>query len=151
VYKYGGIYLDVNTEIIKDLDIFLNDQMFIGFEQDNKIAAGMFGAKKRHPVIGNALKGYKKERLLNKNNEINFATINDRVQPELIKLGLTLDNSPQKLNGVTVYPKEYFNPRYWNSSAQDKITSNTYMIHYYGASWHNKITKEKLNKITKFN
>ena len=149
VYDYGGVYLDVNTEIVQNMDKLLNDDMFIGFEQDNRIAPSVFGAKKRHPIIKRVLEVYRKERLVNQKGEINYATIiNDRVQPELLKIGLKRDGKSQKLNGVTVYSKEYFQPRYWNSPLQDKITKNTYTIHYFGASWHDPTQRKKLNHLT---
>jgi hypothetical protein len=45
---------------------------------------------------------------------------------------------------VTVYPKEYFQPLYWDSPKQDKVTKNTYTEHHYGASWHDEKARELL-------
>ena len=32
VYKYGGIYMDTDVELVKELDTFLNDRMYCGWE-----------------------------------------------------------------------------------------------------------------------
>ena len=145
MYEYGGVYLDVKTEILKPLDDLLDHEMFVGFEQDNMIQMGVFGAKERHPIIKNILsKYYEKEHLLDEGGIVNIRTINDRAQEELLKLGMKAENSFQQLNGFTVYPKEYFCPRYWNSSRQDTITDNTYTIHYFGGSWHGEHDRKRL-------
>ncbi|MCL2280810.1 glycosyl transferase [Candidatus Saccharibacteria bacterium] len=147
MYKFGGIYMDVNTKVFKNLDKFLNEDMFMGFEQDNHIAGCIFGAKKHHPFIKKIIKNfYKREHLIDENGEINLRTINSRMQEELIKMGMNPEDSFQKLKDITVYPKEYFCPRYWNSPKQDRITDNTYTMHYFGASWHDKDTRERLEQ-----
>jgi mannosyltransferase OCH1-like enzyme len=146
LYEFGGIYIDINTKVLKTFDNLLDAEMFVGFEQDNLIAGCIFGAKKRHLFIKKIINDYySRERLLDDAGKINFRTINNRMQEQLTKMGLKSDNTFQKLNsGIIVYPKEYFCPRYWNSPKEDKITKNTYSIHYFGASWHDKETRNQL-------
>lgn len=144
LYEYGGIYLDVNTEILQNLDRFLDNDMFVGFEQDSYPAFSLFGSLPNNKIIGEVLERYKNESLYLSNGEINFSTINNRFEPYLTKLGMKRDNSLQKLHGVTVYPKEFFQPAYWNSSIIDNFTQNTYSVHYFGASWHDKETRSRL-------
>lgn len=145
IYEFGGIYLDVNTKVLKNFDQLLENEMFVGFEQDNKIQMGVFGAKERHPLIKKLLdEYYRREHLLDVKGVVNLRTINDRAQEELLKLGMKPENSFQQLSNITVYPKEYFCPRYWNSSRQDSLTGNTYTIHYFGASWHNEEVRNRL-------
>jgi glycosyltransferase involved in cell wall biosynthesis len=148
VYEFGGIYIDVNTDVVKNLDSLLDVDLFIGFEQDNKIAAGIFGAKKGYAVVGSVLKSYKRERLIKDNGKLSMATINDRFELVLMKRGLLKDNTLQIYDDFTVYPKEYFHPRYWNSPEQDKLTANTFAVHFYGASWHDDDKRSFFNKLT---
>ena len=103
--------------------------MFIGFEQDGVIAPSVFGARKGHRIIKTLLDRYKSESLFSERGDINLTTINNRLQPILIEAGMRPDNSLQKLADIVVYPKSYFQPRYWNSARQDEITKNTYTIH----------------------
>lgn len=147
VYKYGGVYIDVNTELIRGFDDFLADDGFIGFEQQNMIQMGVFGFKKEHPFVKRLLNLYTKEPIIiDDKDKINSRTINSRTQELLLQIGMIPNNSFQKLKGITVYPKEFFCPRYWNSSRQDPITENTVAIHYYGASWHDHIGKKQLSR-----
>lgn len=38
LYKYGGIYLDIDVEILKSIDELLTNEMFLGFEDLNYVA-----------------------------------------------------------------------------------------------------------------
>ena len=46
LYKYGGIYLDTDMELIKKLDVFLKHHAFTAFESRELISAGIIGAEK---------------------------------------------------------------------------------------------------------
>lgn len=143
VYEYGGVYLDVNTEVLKPFDDLLKDGFFIGFEQDEKVAPSVFGAKRGHWLLKTILGVYSRDNLFLPNGEMDLSIINDRFQNELLKIGLKPKNALQSIgDDIKVYPKEYFQPRYWNSPRQDLITKNTYTIHYFGASWHDEKTKK---------
>jgi hypothetical protein len=146
LYEFGGIYLDVNTEILQSFDRFLDDKMFVGFEQNNTVAGCIFGAKRHHPFIKKMIGIYKHEHLINEQGKVNLKTINSRMQEQLVAIGMKPKDSFQKLRNITVYPKEYFCPRYWNSSEQDPITLNTYSIHYFAASWQDEEVQELLRQ-----
>lgn len=148
IYEFGGIYLDVNTKVLKRFDKFLEDDMFIGFEQEGHIAPSIFGAKRHHPLIKKMLDIYANESLFLEDGNINYTTINNRLQPILVDMGMKPDNTLQNMQGLTVYPKKYFHPRYWNSALQDDITSDTHTIHYFGASWLADERREWMNFIT---
>ena len=49
IYNYGGIYLDTDVEIIKNFDGLLNNELFMGIQQNDSFATtGLgFGAKKK--------------------------------------------------------------------------------------------------------
>ena len=79
LYEFGGIYIDVNTTVLKSFDDLLDNEMFVGFEQDNLIAGCFFGAKKNHQFIKTIIDDYySKEHLINSAGEINFRTINNQ-------------------------------------------------------------------------
>ena len=46
VYNYGGIYLDTDVELIKNLDDLLKNPSFFGFESEKSVALGLaFGGE----------------------------------------------------------------------------------------------------------
>ena len=52
VYEYGGIYLDTDVEVLRNLDDLLYQEAYLGFESNLYIATGLgFVARKNHPII----------------------------------------------------------------------------------------------------
>jgi hypothetical protein len=45
-----------------------------------------------------------------------------------------MENNVQMLDGVTIYPTDYFAPKS-NTTGELNITENTHSIHHYDASW----------------
>ena len=65
----------------------------------------------------------------------------------LCNYGLQDINGIQEVAGITIYPKEYFNPLSSNTGKLE-ITPNTHSIHWYTMSW--MTPKQRLrSKITK--
>lgn len=138
LYTIGGIYLDTDVEIVKNIDIFLNDEAFSGFEDEKMIPTGIIGSKKGNLWIKRNLEYYKEY-------ESFTTTPNTKIITEisLKEYGLILNNKKQILkNQVTIYPKEYFCPK---SHYTEKIemTSKTYAIHHFSGSWLSNYQKLK--------
>lgn len=153
LYRYGGIYLDTDMEVIKPLDNLLEHSSFGGLE-DYFIGFGIWGCNKYDKFISEVLKYY---------NNLNYDDYKDRSDELVIQIHLTLiakylgyKDSRNKVsyfyNEVAIYPKEYFYPKkhLWKETL---ITENTYTIHHYEGSWRkpNQILRSKCkNGIFKF-
>ena len=70
----------------------------------------------------------------NNASKTGIATIVKYTSEVLSKHGLKNINKIQLLEGVYIYPKEYFCPKDY-VTGKLKITNNTVAIHHYGASW----------------
>ena len=57
--------------------------------------------------------------------------------------GLTPENGLQELDGITVFPAEYFCPKSFEDGVLRK-TKNTYSIHHFDASWFSDESKQKM-------
>ncbi|MEG3014591.1 MAG: glycosyltransferase [Cetobacterium sp.] len=141
LYNEGGIYLDSDMQILKNLDIFLKDKVFLGLEDKKQVSAGIIGAEKGHEFIKKVLEFYEKDIW-----EINIYTIPAIIEYVLKKnynLSI-LDNEITTLtDGIKLYPYEYFYPYHFTEEfSYEKITKNTYGIHWWGKSWHGN--KKKL-------
>lgn len=150
IYKYGGIYLDTDVELLKSLDILLELQGFAGFDHGKHCAFGLgFGAIPKLPIIKELRDDYDNITFLRKENGEFNETPCPVFQTEiLLKKGLKLNNSMQKIAGLTIFPAEYFDPKDFYSG-KIHLTENTCSIHHYDASWVNAgpglIRKERLN------
>ena len=59
VYEQGGIYLDLDVEIIKPFDDLLDNKAFFGFENNDYVASGLgFGGEKGSTAVKSMLDEY---------------------------------------------------------------------------------------------
>ena len=58
IKEYGGIYLDIDQELIKPLDKFLTHRAFLGFMREDSVSMGIIGAELNHPTICDLFKHY---------------------------------------------------------------------------------------------
>lgn len=144
VYQNGGIYFDVDVEVVKSIDDLLDNPAFFGFETDKFVATGLgFGAEKGNPIVKTMIDEY--DQLIDgKHGTIGCPILNTKA---LQKHGLVLNGEKQKLDYATVFPIPFFNP-YDDPTGRLNKTENTYSIHWYGKSWLDKktIIRSKLMK-----
>lgn len=150
VYNEGGIYLDTDVEVVKGLDPLLDNDAYMGFEDDTYVNTGSgFGAVKGHAFLLENMRAYDTEAVTDEKG--NFIGISCPVYTTRLLNDGGLKNDAgiiQNVCGVTVYPKEYFCP-YNYITGVTKITDNTYSVHLYSMSWLGKtqIYKSKITKI----
>ena len=144
LYYYGGIYLDTDVEIIKNIDIFLSNRMFAGFESKTSIAPGLIlGSESGNILFKEILQTYEKESFYLPNGKLNMKTVVKRMTDILVYKGLKLDGGKQTVQEMTIYPVEYFCP-IDRDTCRLRITPNTYSIHHYTGSWLSKGDKIKI-------
>ena len=138
LYQYGGIYFDTDVEVIKPFNEIVANNGFMGFEGDEEIAgvaAGLgIGCNAGLGIIFQILHLYETLHFINIDGSYNLRTVVEYVTNILIKNGLKLENKIQILDGLTIYPTEYFAPKS-NRTGKMNITENTLSIHHYDASW----------------
>ena len=125
LYKYGGIYLDTDVQVIKPFsNEMLSTSFFIGKEAGNYIGTGVIGAEKGNAVIKKLLDFY--------NDKI--WSVKYYINPIIFKNVLGNLNT-QQIN-MKIYPQVYFSP--YSPNSNDifvNITDKTYCIHWYNANW----------------
>lgn len=147
LYKYGGLYFDTDVEVIKSMDDIINKGPFMGCEKSytkgatpNKLGVA--------PGLGlgvNPGLGLYKE-ILNLYSTLDYNSSNNKTVVSyttelLCQKGLTNTPDIQAVEGVYIYPKDYFCPMDYKTGKLEK-SENTRSIHHYSASWHGP--KEKL-------
>ena len=110
IEKYGGIYFDTDVEVIKSYDDILGNGAFFGLEKDGTLATGLgFGAEKGNWLVRAMLDDYTGRHFCinGKEDSTPCPILNSRVA---IEHGFSLENKKETINGITCYPKKYFNP-----------------------------------------
>lgn len=135
LYNYGGIYFDTDMEVLKKIDNLLNDDLFIGYEANKKIAAGVIGVKeKNNKYIKDLIDYYDNMEEFNEDIVFQYA-IPNIITKEFSKFDKKCENGIDIFdNNIYVYPEEYFYPINYDYSRK-VYTDNTCMVHYYSASW----------------
>lgn len=136
LYHVGGIYLDMDVELIKNFDKFLDKPAFSGFENPDFLQSGVIGAMPRHPWIKCFFDYYKTKPFIQADGSMNLipnvrfmTTISEK------KFGLISGNEFQILkDDVHIYPNDYFCPMVWETK-EIILTQNTHCIHHFAASW----------------
>lgn len=134
VYDNGGIYLDTDVELLRNIDFLLEEKCFLATDQHGKrIATGLgFGAEKNNPVIKEMLEVYYYTSFdVNKKMEIQCPILNTNV---VKKYGFEFSTDIRKYSDATVYPPKYFDPL-GTGNSQDLLGEDTVSIHHYSASW----------------
>lgn len=135
IYQYGGIYLDTDVELIKNLDDMLYQPAFMGFEDDKYVALGLgFGATARLQEIRELRDCYDSLHFRDADGGLNLMPA-PRIQTEYLKrLGLRQNGEYQRVKNIVIYPEKMFSGK---SPYNRRILLKSYTksIHHYDASW----------------
>lgn len=145
VYNYGGIYLDTDVELIKNIDEILNYDSFFASEDNIHISTGLgFGSKRNSELIKNMMNDYMKLSFIDKSGNIDKTTCpirNTNTIENYLRTKVNFD-SKKIINKTCFFPKEYFCPLDYETKKMN-ITENTYSIHWFNGSWLTKFEKFK--------
>lgn len=133
--KYGGLYLDTDVEIIGDIESLLKDEPIMGFEYSGYVASGliMYFPQPHHKVLKDMMSII--ELKSNTLDDPNFkSTMVVWFSDYLKDHGLINNGKEQYVEGIHIYPNDYFCPINPTWKFQ-KFTSNTVTIHHYYGSW----------------
>lgn len=144
LYEHGGIYFDTDVEVIKPIDDIIAKGPFMGFEinpcaerPNGAVNPGLgLGVGAGHDLYKEIIDAYGQFQFMNTNGELNQTTVVIYTSNILIKKGLTAKKGIQQVDGIFLYPKEYFNPLDDNTGRL-VITENTHSIHWYSKTWLN--------------
>lgn len=147
LYNYGGIYLDTDVEVLKTFDSLIKLKGFMGFENEELVAAGVIGSIKNNEFIGELLRLYNNKHFLVKgkaNTVTNVRTITNL----LLENGLIQNDKYQEVykDNMIILPSDYFYPLKLGDK-KPIITKNTFCIHWYEGSWLTWYQKIKINLI----
>lgn len=143
LYNHGGVYFDTDVEVIRRMDDIIAKGAFMGFELDNvksakkvlSINPGVgLGAEKGNPIYAEILKGFEQLNYYLPDGTRNPFTMIPMVTRMMQDRGLVLKDEMQTIDGITIYPNEYFNP-FDDITGVLRKTANTRSIHWYAKTW----------------
>ncbi|MDA3053091.1 glycosyltransferase [Campylobacter sp. JMF_01 NE2] len=146
LYEFGGIYMDTDMELLKNIDELLDNKAFIGFESPEYVNSAIFGCEMKSDLVKQILNYYSSHKFMLENNQLNTTTIVAIVTNILSKYDLKQNGELQTVAGCRVYPSDYFYPKNFDTN-KINFTNNTYGIHHYDGSWLDEKEKFKIEQM----
>ena len=109
IYKYGGIYLDTDVEMLSRPDKLLGYDGFYGSQRNYWINLGVgFGAKKGNEYILQMLNEYSKYSFIKEDGSLNLVASPYYQTSFWIKQGLNCNNELQIINNNIFIPTDFY-------------------------------------------
>lgn len=127
LYETGGVYLDIDMQILRPIDDLLQYDFFIGYESEKYLGVGLYGASKNNIILKDLLDFYE-----NKIYDEGLFTI-----PKILTTIIN-EKGYFNLENTKYLEKRYFYPFSLNEKFDSScIKVDTYAIHWWNASWSN--------------
>lgn len=134
MYHFGGIYMDTDVEVTRNLDEFLVHQGFSGFESETQIPTGIMAAEKGFPLFKHLLSYYDGRHFVGADGSLDTTTNVQIITDMLLPRGFVPNGTFQIVEGFALYPRDYFCPLDDATGILYK-SSNTATIHWFNKSW----------------
>jgi hypothetical protein len=135
LYNHGGIYMDTDVEVLKNLDPFLHHEAFSGFEDNCNVPTGIMASVKNGQWAKDMLEYYNGRAFLDRNNNPELISNVEIITSLMKDKGLELNNTHQEMkNYITFYPSDVFCPKS-HETGLISLTKNTVCIHHFAGSW----------------
>lgn len=148
LYNYGGIYLDMDVEVIKSFNPFLSLKTILCYESDSpntypEVAA--FGAEKGAEWIKECLNYYSGKKFITSKGKFNTTPLPQVIRKILKKnkykfvevsdINESLKATRDK--NIGIFTSDFFSPKSYKTNII-KLTENTICIHHFAGTWKSK-------------
>lgn len=145
LYEYGGIYMDTDMEVLRNIDEFLIYDGFVCTESRHTVCTAIIAAKPHAEWVKELLDEYQQISFVKEDGSLDILPNTKRLQRYLEKkYSYHWADTVQELEeGFVIFPQEYFSPLNCFTGVLN-LTDNTYTFHHYDNTW--KSNKDKLKK-----
>lgn len=136
IHEYGGVYLDTDVELLKNIDVLLMNDSFCGFENSTYVNFGSgIGAKKGNQILRELKEHFDSIEFILEDGTLNQTT-GPVIQTGIMKRhGLECNGEFQIVDGMTVYPSRIICGMNPHSFRLERNPVYTYAIHHFAGSW----------------
>jgi hypothetical protein len=146
VYHFGGIYLDMDIEVIKPFDKLLEREFFFARENNANysVEAGCFGAEQGNMFIKKCMEYYETHNFFDPSKlniilQLKPGERHEFVQPMIlpeVMSGVMAEN--RVFQEYELFPYTYFTTKNSTTGTID-LKEHTFSIHHYAGSYHSRM------------
>ena len=132
LYQYGGIYLDMDVELLAPLAPFLRADSFFCRQEDGTLELGSgFGVQTKDSLIGELLDTYRDRKFI-----LEDGSMDKTPQPEWIDVVLNQNGIKKNHDSQVIANRLILSNDYISCSAGDHSTQNAKLgIHWHNGGW----------------
>lgn len=134
LYKYGGIYLDTDVEVLKSFNPFLTETGFLGFENRTTVGTAVMACEKGADFARRMIEYYRSHPFIDNLGNINLTTNVTILNSILEEKGMKRENKNQVIDSIKIMQRDFFYPKKV-SEEEFFATENTFCIHRMKGSW----------------
>lgn len=143
LFKYGGVYLDTDVEMLKKPDELLYTNAFCTFDGSLLPNTAISGASPRNDIIRDLRDYYKDRHFLRDDGTLDMTVCTVHHYRVLKKYGLIADDSLQRIKGMVIYPMIIQSVN--GHTMQMRLSDKAYFAHYCALSWlDNSLHKQRM-------
>lgn len=148
---HGGIYLDTDVELLRPFDELLQNDVVLGFEQNNFVCTSTMLARKNSRLIGHFLDAYDEKTFVRDDGSWDLTTNVQMLTDIMVSMGLRRNNQTQilsysEMENVLVLEQQYLSP--FNCISKIRCdNASTYTVHHFKSSWSNVRFRIKMGLI----
>ena len=137
LYEFGGVYLDLDIECLKDLTPLLNAPFTVGIEDSEVVNNAVIIAEKGHPFLRWCMGYMDRFEFTEKEVELEtgprmFTRMADEWGWRVGRIGQFTHTIPH----IRILAPEYFYPYHYTETYDPQfITDKTYCVHHWAHSW----------------
>lgn len=135
LYREGGIFLDTDVELVKNIDDLLYQPAFAGIDHSGNVSAGLgIGSARGHSMIQKLRDVYETIDFINNGGEYGMQACPTVQRPVFEDNGYVNSGAYQIIDGMTIYPEIVLSGMN-NITGAIHITEFTYAVHHYAGTW----------------
>lgn len=143
--RFGGIYMDLDVEMLKPIDDLLYNDAYMSFESPDRIECGSgMGARAGNKILDEICRDYESRPFIKDDGSLDMSTCPVRFTNVIVRHGLIKNGGFQMVEDITVYPFEYLTGKSFDTGI---IYSSelSYTLHHHNGSWVPANTKHAMD------
>lgn len=143
LYRFGGIYMDVGSELVKDITPLIQHAPFSAIEAGSlTVNAGLIACcAPGNQMVRTVLETYQRLPFIDSEDYLRAHTVNEVFTTILERHGYCRENTYQVVDEWTIFPSSFFDPLYGVGGFH--IKKSTYSVHHSSASWLDPVQQTK--------